>query len=130
MPRKDRRGFRESALEALGRRTLSAAVFGGQGSRPMAALGDNTWKRKDQTPQDDLATSDSYGTGFYVDVLQLAGEVPADDSRIRRAVAWLREHHRKSSYWYARSPKGNDRLSTYVGTAYVVLALRQCGEIP
>jgi squalene-hopene/tetraprenyl-beta-curcumene cyclase len=99
------------------------------GGWAMAALGDSTWKRKDQTPQD-LTTSDGYGTGFCVYVLRLAGKVPADDPRIRKAVAWLLEHQRESGYWYARSPKGNDRLSTFVGTAYAVLALKQCGEIP
>ena len=95
----------------------------------MAALGDGTWKRKDQTSQD-LTTSDGYGTGFCVYVLRLAGRVPADDPRLRKAVAWLLEHQRESGYWYACSPKGNDRLSTYVGTAYAVLALKQCGQIP
>jgi hypothetical protein len=32
-------------------------------------------------------------------------------------------------YWYTRSPKINDVLSTYAGSAYAVMALHACGEI-
>jgi len=99
------------------------------GGWAMASLGDATWKRKDRTPQD-LTTSDGYGTGFAVYVLRFAGGVPADDARIRRAVAWLLTHQRASGYWYARSPKNSDQISTYVGTAYAVLALKTCEGIP
>ena len=99
------------------------------GGWAMAALGDQTWKRKDKTPQD-LTTSDGYGTGFCVYVLRVAGKVPADDPRIRRAVTWLLTHQRESGYWYARSPKNSEQISTCVGTAYAVLALKHCGEIP
>jgi len=99
------------------------------GGWAMASLGDGTWKRKDRTPQD-LTTSDGYGTGFSVYVLRLAGRVPEDDPRIRRAVTWLRTHQRAGGYWYTRSPRNSDELSTYVGTAYAILALKVCGEIP
>ena len=97
------------------------------GGWALAVLGDATWKRKDNTPQD-LATSDGYGTGFSVYVLRTAGGVPTDDGRIQRAVTWLKSNQRASGGWYARSPKNNDALSSYVGTAYAVMALKACGN--
>jgi squalene-hopene/tetraprenyl-beta-curcumene cyclase len=97
------------------------------GGWAMASLGNATWKRKDGKPQD-LTTSDGYGTGFCVYVLRVAGQVPADDARLRQAVPWLKTHQRTGGYWYTRSPRNSDELSTLVGTAYVVLALKSCGE--
>ncbi len=114
------------------RRQTIADLFALQrpdGGWAMASLGDDTWKRKDRTPQD-LTTSDGYGTGFSVYVLRSAGQAPVGDARIRRAVTWLETHQRTSGCWYTRSPKSSDELSTYVGTAYAVLALKACGEIP
>ena len=114
------------------RRQTVADLFALQrpdGGWAMASLGNATWKRKDGAPQD-LTTSDGYGTGFCVYVLRVAGHVPADDARIRSAVTWLKTHQRASGYWYTRSPKNSDELSSYVGTAYAVLALKACGEIP
>jgi squalene-hopene/tetraprenyl-beta-curcumene cyclase len=63
-------------------------------------------------------------------VLRVAAHLPADDARICLAVTWLKTHQRASGYWYTRSPKNSDELSSYVGTAYAVLALKACGEIP
>lgn len=68
-----------------------------------------------------------YGTGFSVYVLRLAGRISKDDPRIRRAVTWLQTHQRASGYWYTRSPRNSNELSTYVGTAYAILALKACG---
>lgn len=99
------------------------------GGWAMARLGDETWKRKDKTPQD-FKTSDGYGTGFSVYVLCTAGQVPASDPRIRKAVDWLTSHQRASGGWYTRSPKKGDALSSYVGTAYAVMALKACEAIP
>ena len=97
------------------------------GGWALAALGDATWKRKDNTPQD-LTTSDGYGTGFSVYVLRTAGGIPADDGRIQRAVAWLKSNQRASGGWYSRSPKNKDALSSYVGSAYAVMALKACED--
>lgn len=94
----------------------------------MASLGDG-WKRKDGGAVE-LTTSDGYGTGFSLYVLRRAGQVPAADARIRRAVAWLNTHQHANGCWYTRSPGKSDELSTYVGTAYAILALKACGEIP
>lgn len=99
------------------------------GGWAMASLGDGTWQRKDKTPQD-LTTSDGYGTGFAVFALRASNQVPAGDARIRQGVDWLKSHQRASGGWYTRSPKNRDALSSYVGTAYAVLALKACGEIP
>ena len=46
------------------------------------------WTRGDGKEQD-LETSDGYGTGFVVFVLRRAG-VPADDPAVARGVAWLK----------------------------------------
>jgi squalene-hopene/tetraprenyl-beta-curcumene cyclase len=96
------------------------------GGWAMASLA--PWKRIDKTPQD-LANGDGYGTGLVVYVLRVAGGVPTDAPAIRNAVEWINTHQRQSGYWYTRSPKINDVLSTYAGTAYVVMALHACGEI-
>jgi squalene-hopene/tetraprenyl-beta-curcumene cyclase len=98
-----------------------------EGGWAMASLAD--WKRIDKTPQN-LTDSDGYGTGFAVYALRLAGDVRAADPRIRKAIAWIETHQRESGYWYTRSPKINDALSTYVGTSYVIMAMHLCGEIP
>jgi len=97
------------------------------GGWAMASLA--PWQRIDKTPQD-VANGDGYGTGLVVYVLRVAGGVPADDPAIRRGLDWIKTHQRQSGYWYTRSPKINDVLSTYAGSAYVVMALHACGEIP
>jgi squalene-hopene/tetraprenyl-beta-curcumene cyclase len=99
------------------------------GGWAMAALGGGAWKRKDRTPQD-LETSDGYGTGFAVYVLCRAGGIPADDPRIRKAVGWLTTHQRSSGCWFTRSTRNDDERSTFMGTAYAILALSACGQIP
>jgi squalene cyclase len=95
----------------------------------MAGLGDGAWKRKDGAPHD-LESGDGYGTGFAVYVLRRAAGVPADDPRIRKAVGWLKTHQRESGCWFTRSTRADDERSTYMGTAYAVLALAACGQAP
>jgi squalene-hopene/tetraprenyl-beta-curcumene cyclase len=96
------------------------------GGWAMASLAD--WKRIDRTPQN-VSDGDGYGTGLVVYVLRVAGGVPADDPRIQHALQWIRSHQRRSGYWYTRSPKINDELSTYVGTVYSLMALQACEQI-
>jgi squalene-hopene/tetraprenyl-beta-curcumene cyclase len=74
--------------------------------------------------------SDGYATGFALYVLRQAG-VPADDPGIRRGVAWLKSHQRESGRWFTPSQSWHTahRL-TSGGTAYAILALHACGEIP
>ena len=97
------------------------------GGWAMAGLGD--WKRVDGGPLDRTA-SDGYGTGFAVYVLRRGGRIPAEDPRLHKGLVWLETHQRASGCWFTRSPHKNDELSTYVGTAYAILALDACGEIP
>jgi squalene-hopene/tetraprenyl-beta-curcumene cyclase len=74
--------------------------------------------------------SDAYATGLTVYVLRQAG-VPADDARIRRGVAWLKSQQRESGRWFTPSQAWHTHnLIANAGTAYAVLALHACGEIP
>lgn len=96
------------------------------GGWSMAALGD--WKRADGVSLDRNA-SDGYGTGFAVYVLRRGAGIPAGNPRLKKAVAWLKTHQRAGGCWFTRSPHKNDELSTYVGTAYAILALQACGAL-
>lgn len=92
-----------------------------------ATLGD--WERGDGTPQQ-TDVSDGYGTGFSVYILRRAG-IPADDPRIHAGVAWLKSHQRESGRWFARSVfKDSKHYLTHNATAFAVMALSECGEIP
>ena len=91
----------------------------------LATLGD--WKRANQDPQD-LESSDGYGTGFVVYVLRRSG-IPADDPRIQRGVSWLKTHQRESGRWFTRSLfKDSKHYITHAGTAFAVMALRECDQ--
>jgi squalene-hopene/tetraprenyl-beta-curcumene cyclase len=103
-----------------------AALQRPDGGWSMAGLGD--WKRADGAPLDRNA-SDGYGTGFAAYVLRRGAAMPANDPRLQRAVAWLKTHQRASGCWFTRSPHKNDERSTYVGTAYAILALDACGAL-
>ena len=74
--------------------------------------------------------SDGHQTGLAVVVLREAG-VPADDPRIRRAVAWLLANQRESGRWWTRSLNTDKyHFITYSGTCYPLLALAKCGALP
>jgi squalene-hopene/tetraprenyl-beta-curcumene cyclase len=74
--------------------------------------------------------SDGYATGFTVFVLRQAG-VPAEDARLRCGIAWLKSQQRASGRWFTPSQSWHTQnLIANAGTAYAVLALRACGEIP
>lgn len=85
------------------------------------------WTRADGKEQD-LSTSDGYGTGFVVFVLCKAG-VPADDPAVARGVTWLKTNQRASGRWFTRSlNKDNEHFISHAGTAYATMALALCGE--
>jgi len=85
--------------------------------------------RSDGQPLD-TKTSDGYGTGFAMVVARELG-VPANDPRLRRGVDWLRANQRESGKWFTRSPVNECRnLISNAGSAYAVLALQACGELP
>jgi len=85
------------------------------------------WKRIDKTPQD-VTNGDGYGTGLVAYVLRVAGGVPSDDPALRRASTDQDAPAAKRLLVHAVA-KINDVLSTYAGSAYVVMALHASGEI-
>ena len=90
------------------------------------------WKglaRKDGKPLD-TKTSDGYGTGLVMVIARELG-LPADDARLRRGVKWIRANQRESGKWFTQSPvKDAGNLISNAGSAYVILALQACGELP
>lgn len=90
------------------------------------------WKglaRNDGKPLN-TKTSDGYGTGLVMVIARELG-VPADDARLQRGIRWIRTHQRESGKWFTQSPvhdAGN--LISNAGSAYVILALQACGELP
>jgi squalene-hopene/tetraprenyl-beta-curcumene cyclase len=75
-------------------------------------------------------TSDGYATGFVIYVARQSG-LPAADVRVQRGVAWLKGHQRESGRWFTPSQAWHKQhLISNAGTAYAVLALRACGEVP
>ncbi len=75
--------------------------------------------------------SDGYATGLTVYVLRQAG-LPARDARLRRGVAWLKSHQRESGRWFTPSQAYwyKHNLISNAGSAYAIMALHACGEIP
>lgn len=97
------------------------------GGWSLAAIGD--WMRHDGTANEPVV-SDGYATGLITYVLRQAG-IAADDPSVRRGVAWLRGNQRESGRWFTRSVN-NDKYHfiANAGTAYAVMALKACGELP
>ena len=57
--------------------------------------------------------------------------MPADEPRLKRAVDWLKKNQRDSGRWWTRSLNTDTfHFITYSGTAYALLALEKCGELP
>jgi squalene-hopene/tetraprenyl-beta-curcumene cyclase len=74
--------------------------------------------------------SDGHMTGLCVTVLRDAG-IPAEDARLRPAVAWLLANQRESGRWWTRSLNTDTyHFITYSGTTYPLLALAKCGKLP
>jgi squalene-hopene/tetraprenyl-beta-curcumene cyclase len=89
----------------------------------LATLGD--WKRADSTPQN-TEHSDGYGTGFVIFILRQA-DVPADDPRIGKGIAWLKANQRESGRWFTRSlHKDSKHFITHAGTAFAGMAVAEC----
>ncbi len=90
------------------------------------------WKDLELQEGKPLATdvSDGYGTGFVIVVARELG-VAADDPRLQRGIQWLRHNQRESGKWFTRSPVKDARnLISNIGSAYAILALQACGELP
>ena len=74
--------------------------------------------------------SDGYGTGLVMVIARELG-LPADDARLRRGVKWIRTNQRESGKWFTQSPvKDAGNLISNAGSAYVILALQACDELP
>ncbi len=81
-------------------------------------------------PEFNNPPSDGHQTALAVIVLRDAG-VPADEPRLKRAVDWLKKNQRVSGRWWTRSLNTDTfHFITYSGTAYALLALDKCGELP
>ena len=90
------------------------------GGWALASLGD--WKRSDDNEQD-LKTSDGYGTGFVVYTLRRSG-MSIDAPPIQRGIRWLKTHQRESGRWFTRSlNKDSQHFISHAGTALAVMAL-------
>jgi len=77
-----------------------------------------------------LDVSDGYGTGFVIIVARELG-LPADDPRLQRGIQWILSNQRESGKWFTRSPVKDARnLISNIGSAYAILALQACGELP
>jgi squalene-hopene/tetraprenyl-beta-curcumene cyclase len=74
--------------------------------------------------------SDGHMTGYAIVVLREAG-VSASDARIQRGLAWLKANQRESGRWWTRSLNTDAwHFITYSGTAFPLLALAMCDELP
>ncbi|TWU20470.1 hypothetical protein Pla52o_43480 [Novipirellula galeiformis] len=90
------------------------------------------WKglaRPDDRPLQ-TKTSDGYGTGLIIVIARELG-LPANDARLQRGVEWMHANQRESGKWFTPSPvKDCGNLISNVGSAFAVLALQACGELP
>lgn len=86
-------------------------------------------ERNDGEPLD-TQTSDAYGTGLVIVISRELG-TPADDPRLQNGIKWLLSNQRQSGKWFTRSPVNEaGNMISNTGTAYAVLALQACGELP
>ena len=91
-----------------------------------AALGN--WKRSDGKEQD-LKTSDGYGTGFVVFALRQAN-VPVDNKSVLQGIEWLKSNQRESGRWYARSLyKDSKHFLSHAASAFAIMALDACDAL-
>jgi len=116
---------REKVLQEM----LSKQLGNGGWSTPSFLVDWKAFKRKDQKPHD-TNTADAYGTGLALVVARELG-LPAKDERLQKGVAWLKGNQRESGKWFTRSPsKDSKNYFTNVGSAFAVLGLQSCGELP
>ena len=108
---------------------LATQLPDGGWSTPAFLIDWKEYQRKDDKPHDPK-TSDAYGTGLALIVAREMGISP-NDERLRKGVAWLKSNQRESGKWFTRSPAEDSKhYITNTGTAYAVLALQACGELP
>ncbi|QDT05658.1 hypothetical protein K227x_40600 [Rubripirellula lacrimiformis] len=90
------------------------------------------WKglQRDDGEPLDTQTSDAYGTGLVIVISRELG-VAANDPRLQKGIQWLLSNQRESGKWFTRSPVNDaGNLISNTGTAFAILALQSCGELP
>jgi squalene-hopene/tetraprenyl-beta-curcumene cyclase len=104
-------------------RAIQAKSEAGYGTEFLAYVGpDKVYKSS--------LSSDGYATGFVIFVARQAGMAVAD-ARLRRGIEWLKTNQRESGRWFTPSQAWHTRhLISNAGTAFAVLALEACGEVP
>ena len=104
-------------------RVTKAKAEEGYGTEFLAYIG------REKAYKSSLA-SDGYATGFIIFVARQAG-LTASDPRLQRGLAWLKRNQRESGRWFTPSQAWHTQhLVSNAGTAYAVLALFACGELP
>ena len=116
---------REKVLQEM----LSKQLVNGGWATPAFLADWKAFKRKDRKPHDPN-TPDAYGTGLALVVAREMG-MPAEDARLQKGVAWLKSNQRESGKWFTRSPsKDSKNYFTNTGSAFAILGLQSCGELP
>jgi len=92
----------------------------------LATLGN--WTRTDGKQQD-VESSDGYGTGFVIYVLRRSG-MSADAPQIVRGIDWLKTNQRASGRWFTRSlNKDSKHFISHAGTAMAIMAMASCEQL-
>lgn len=74
--------------------------------------------------------SDGHMTGLAVIVLRASG-VDKTAPEIQKAITWIKSNQRESGRWWTRSLNTDTyHFITYSGTAFPLMALAECGELP
>lgn len=85
------------------------------------------WQRADGSEQD-VDSSDAYGTAFVVFVLQRAG-LSASDAEIEKGIAWLKANQRAGGRWFSRSLyEDTTHYLSHAATAMAVMAIRSADQ--
>jgi squalene-hopene/tetraprenyl-beta-curcumene cyclase len=104
-------------------RAMQARAEPGYGSEFLAYVGREKNYRS-------MLVSDGYATGFAVFVARQAG-LAASDAHLQRGVQWLKQNQRQSGRWFTPSQSWHQsNLISNAGTAYAVMALEACGQVP
>ena len=126
-------GDRDAALVLL---SSKQHADGGWSTRDMSPVSDWHFKMSDTVlkliaslPDAAKPESDAYMTAFAI-VLMRQNNVPVNDERIQRGIAWLKREQRVSGRWWMQSLyRGNYSYITYIATAEAMKALALCGEL-
>lgn len=90
----------------------------------------NRAKKLRDEPDFDKPASDGHMTGLAIIALR-SNDIPANDPAIASGVKWLKANQRESGRWWTRSLNTDTwHFITYSGTAFPLLALQMCDELP